>query len=168
MTFLRRIEKKVHYKNDIQLELNLVMGRGICLWICYNKGPLHNYVTLGGGWVGWGPSVTRVLGYRLIIVTWWVGGSKTAEFWRYVIMQWPLIIIYRALILRHMSITIIYIKFSTQKTLNNKHEQEMLGKIASAYGQNLFQRPINPAFKSYVNTRSRSKVKLLMLKVSSI
>ena len=29
---------------------------------------------------GLSPSVTRVLGYRLIIVTWWVGGYKTADF----------------------------------------------------------------------------------------
>ena len=54
-----------------------------------------------------------------------------------------------------MSISVIYIKFSTQKTLNNKHEQEMLDKIALADGQNLFQRPINPAFRSYVNIRSQ-------------
>ena len=39
---------------------------------------------------GLSPSVTRVLGYRLIIVNMVGGWVKNGRFWRYVIMQWPL------------------------------------------------------------------------------
>ena len=37
-------------------------------------GTLHNYVTLGGGWGGLSPIVTRVSGLALLCVTGWVGG----------------------------------------------------------------------------------------------